>query len=81
MYALYAWAILELDWSLFGVAWMNTAVITWLGPLVISGVLLQLLRFVVISSNWEKFFSAIPITGGITIVITCVAWAKWMFEL
>ena len=81
MFALYAWSILQLDWSIFGVAWMNSAVNTWLGPLAISGALLQLFRFVVISSNWEKFFGAIPITGGVTIVITCVAWAKWMFEL
>ena len=81
MYTLLAWSILELDWSLFGVAWMNTAVHTWLGPFAISGALLAFFRFVVTSSNWKKFFSAIPITGGLAIVVTCIAWIKWVFEL
>ena len=81
MYALYVWGILELDWNQFGVAWLNSAVVTWLGPLVIFGLLFQPLRFVVTSSNWEKFFEAISITGGITTVITCGAWIKRVFEI
>ncbi len=81
MYALCVWGILELDWNQFGVAWLNPAVMSWLGPFVIFGFLFQLLRFVVTSSNWEKFFDAISITGGITTVITCGAWIKWVFEI
>ena len=81
MYALIAWAILELDWRIFGIPWMNTTLLTWLGPLAISGVLLMLFRLVVTSSNWEKYFNAIPITGGIAIVVTCIAWIKWVIEL
>ncbi len=80
MYALYAWGILELDWNLFRVAWLNSAVVSWLGPLAIFGFLFQLLRFVVTSSNWEKFFGAISITGGITTFIACGVWIKWIFE-
>ena len=81
MYALYVWGILELDWSQFGVEWLNSAVVSWLGPLVIFGFLYDILRFVVTSSNWEKFFEAISITGGITTVITCGAWIKRVFEI
>ena len=81
MYALYVWGILELDWNQFGVAWLNSTVVSWLGPLVIFSLLFQPLRFVVTSSNWEKFFEAISITGGITTVITCGAWIKRVFEI
>ena len=77
MYALYAWAVLELDWNLFGAAWLSSAVASWVGPGVIFFVLYQLFRLIVTSSNWEKFFRAIPITGGITTVTTCGAWIKW----
>ena len=81
LYALFVWGTLELDWGLLGVAWLNSAVVSWLGPFMIIGVLFQLTRFVVTSSNWEKFFGAIAVTGGITTVITCGAWIKWIFEL
>jgi len=81
LYALFVWGTLELDWSLLGLAWLNSAAVSWMGPLMIIGVLYQLSRFVVTSSTWEKFFEAIPITGGITTVITCGAWIKWIFEL
>jgi len=80
MYALTVWGILQLDWNLFGVAWLSPAVLSWLGPLLLFSFLFQLSRFVVTKSNWEKFFRAISITGGITTVVTCVAWIKWVLE-
>jgi len=81
MYALCVWGILELDWSLFGVARLNSVVMSWLGPLIIIGFVFQLLRLVVTFSNWEKHFEATPKTGGITTVITCRAWIKRIFEI
>jgi len=64
MYALTVWGILELEW--------------W-SPFLLFGILFQLFRFVVTSSNWRKFFDAIPILGGLTTIITCGAWAYWAF--
>ena len=64
MYALALWGFINIIW--------------WI-PLVAFVGLYQALRLVVRGSNWEQFYRAIPITGGLTIVITSCAWLKWVF--
>ena len=64
MYALALWGFINLIW--------------WV-PLVVFVAIFQALRLIVRSSNWEQFYRAIPITGGLTIVITSGAWLKWVF--
>ena len=65
MYALTAWGVLALEW--------------W-SPFLVFVILYQLLRFVVTSSNWKKYFYAIPMLGGLTTTITCGAWAYFAFK-
>jgi len=64
LYALTAWGILTLEW--------------W-SPFLVFIVIFQILRLVVTESSWEKFWRAIPITGGFATAITCGAWLKWAF--
>jgi hypothetical protein len=64
MYALTAWGVLTLEW--------------W-SPFLVFVILYQLLRIVVTSSNWKKYFDAIPMLGGLTATITCGAWANYAF--
>jgi hypothetical protein len=42
-------------------------------------VMFEILRFVVTKSGWEKYWRAIPITGSLTVAISCGAWLKWAF--
>jgi hypothetical protein len=64
MYAITIWGFINLTW------W-----ITLVGFIAIY----QSLRLVVRSSNWILFYRAIPLTGGLTIAITCGAWVFWAF--
>ena len=65
MYALLAWGIIEVAW--------------WV-PLVIAAFTYQLAGLVVKLTNWQAYFNAIPVTGGLTTTITISAWTFWVIS-
>lgn len=55
--------------------------LSWWIPIVGFIAIFQILRLIVKSSNWERFFKVIPVTGGFMFFVTASAWAWKLFPV